>query len=61
MLTRSEVVVTPPPVAADEFQAVILERTQDGADPKGLNPTPWSIRHDEVLKGTEEPGDRCED
>jgi hypothetical protein len=58
----ADVVVSPPPTVADEFQALILERTQLGADPKGLNRTSWSIRHDEVLLGGQQPKEeRCED
>ncbi len=51
----SQVVVSPPSTAPDEFQALVLERTQLAADPEGLNPTGWSIRHDEVLRGGQEP------
>lgn len=55
----SEVVVSPPTTAPDEFQLLILERTQPGADPKRFNPTSWSIVHDEVLRGGQGEGRGC--
>lgn len=57
----SEVVVSPPITEPGEFQLLILERTQTGADPKRLNPTSWSIAHDEVLRGTQGQGTGCEE
>ncbi|HVE46393.1 MAG TPA: hypothetical protein VNA57_06565 [Acidimicrobiales bacterium] len=55
-----QVVISPPTTEPGEFQLLILERTQSGADPKRLNPTSWSIRHDEVLREGQRQDERCD-
>ncbi|MGI8685997.1 MAG: hypothetical protein ACR2MO_13075 [Acidimicrobiales bacterium] len=46
----SAVVLNPPPHLTDERDVMVLAPTQPGADPKELNPTPWSIRYAAVIK-----------
>lgn len=48
----SEVVRDPAPAVGGEYEAITLRPTQPGADPQRLNPTGWSVGHDEVV----EPG-----
>lgn len=49
-LDNSAVLHTPPSRPADELQVIVLVPTQPGADLKRLNPTPWSVRYDELIR-----------
>ncbi|MGI8685055.1 MAG: hypothetical protein ACR2MO_08225 [Acidimicrobiales bacterium] len=48
-LDFSAVALSPPAFSPNERQVIVLVPTQAGANPKGLNPTPWSIRYDNVI------------
>lgn len=49
----SNVVQSSQPQTADQIAIVTLRRTEPGADPRHLNPTPWSFSNTELLQ----PGD----
>lgn len=57
----SQVAKSPPPRPADEVNSLTLRPTQPGADPRNLNPTPWSISDAQVLKVGQapKPEDQC--
>jgi hypothetical protein len=51
----TEVVLVLPERPADQVKAITLRRTQDGADQRDLNPTPWSISNAELIKQGSSP------
>jgi hypothetical protein len=56
----SEVVRIPPPSPPDEVDVITLLPTQADADPKDLNPTPWSIKNAEIIKSGQSPEARAQ-
>ncbi len=56
----SEVVRIPPPSPPDEVDVITLLPTQPEADPKDLNPTPWSIKNAEIIKSGQSPEARAQ-
>lgn len=53
----SEVLKTVPPEPPNEVEIFTLRPTADGADPTGLNPTPWSVANAEIIdRGDVPPG-----
>ncbi|MGI8684837.1 MAG: hypothetical protein ACR2MO_07080 [Acidimicrobiales bacterium] len=55
----SAVVTVPPAPEADKVDIVTLRATQPGADPKNLNPTPWSVSNDETINVSDSPPPRA--